>query len=467
MKILAISNFFPPNVIGGYEIGCRDILCGISRDADIHLVTSFSTFYSYDSDNKVGVTVCPILKTCSTYSIRPNSKINIFHHERAFSGYIPENVLALREKISKFKPDLIYLFNIVGIGPVGILEICVESNIPTVCHLMDEWDGFFTSKNRRIDLSSKWRSLKARVTGIACSEYTLKSNSKVGVFGESFILPSGVRFPMSLPLMRSEKSQNKFLYFGQLHPGKGVHKIIEAFNEALYLFPNSGATLTIIGRGEPEYIKKLHNMALSRSVLDLSIRFLPYMPKEELLNEVPNFDLTFCPLLSVEAFGYAPIESVAAGVPVVICHDMPLFSYVENDSLNSLIIKNQNDIEGMCQIMINSINQKINLGQLWQTQFNCYKAHFDEESVFLPKILKILSDVLMPRKIYEKNMDFVIANACTYEHLLSSRLSNEENHSTIDFTIPNSTGGRLVKIAKIIENRVWKIEEKLWNKLMK
>jgi hypothetical protein len=73
-------------------------------------------------NNNIGVTVCPILKPCSAYSIRPNSKTNIFHHERAFSGYIPENVLALRDKISKFKPDLIYLFNILGIGPVGILE---------------------------------------------------------------------------------------------------------------------------------------------------------------------------------------------------------------------------------------------------------------------------------------------------------------------------------------------------------
>lgn len=123
MKILAISNFFPPNVLGGYEIGCHDILCGISRDANIHLVTSFSTFYSHDSNNNIGVTVCPIFKPCSAYSIRPNSKTNIFHHERAFSGYILENVLALRDKISEFKPDLIYLFNILGIGPVGILEI--------------------------------------------------------------------------------------------------------------------------------------------------------------------------------------------------------------------------------------------------------------------------------------------------------------------------------------------------------
>ena len=465
VKILAISNFFPPNVLGGYEIGCHDILCGISGDADIHLVTSFSTFYSHDSNNNIGVTVCPIFKPCSAYSIRQNSKTNIFHHERAFSGYIPENVLALRDKISEFKPDLIYLFNILGIGPVGILEICVESGIPTVCHLMDEWDGFFTSKNRRIDLSSKWKALKAQVTVIACSDYTLKSNSKVGVFGKSFVLPSGVRFPMSLPLKQSVTSQNKFLYFGQLHPGKGIHRIIEAFHEALFLCPNSGATLTIIGRGEPEYMKKIHNMALSESHAASSIRFLPYMPKEKLMNEIPNFDLTFCPLLSVEAFGYAPVESAAAGVPVVICRDMPLFSYVENDSLSPLIIKNQDDVGGLRQIMLNSINQKINLDSLRQIQFHCFKAKFDEKSVFLPRILKILSDLSMPSASFEKHMDSVVANACIYEQLLSSRLSKEENHSGVKFSMSNSKGGRLVKLAKIIENRVWELEKKLFKNL--
>jgi len=65
----------------------------------------------------------------------------------------------------------------------------------------------------------------------------------------------------------------------------------------------------------------------------------------------------------------------------------------------------------------------------------------------------------MPSATFEKHMDSVVANACIYEQLLSSRLSNEENHSGVQFSMSNSNGGRLVKLAKIIENRVWKLKK--------
>src|SRR5512143_519638 len=42
MRILVISNFYPPHVIGGYEIGCRDIVEGLkSRGHAVSVLTSF------------------------------------------------------------------------------------------------------------------------------------------------------------------------------------------------------------------------------------------------------------------------------------------------------------------------------------------------------------------------------------------------------------------------------------------
>ena len=41
MRILVISNFYPPHIIGGYEIGCRDIVEALrSRGHEVSVLTS-------------------------------------------------------------------------------------------------------------------------------------------------------------------------------------------------------------------------------------------------------------------------------------------------------------------------------------------------------------------------------------------------------------------------------------------
>src|SRR5688500_11356128 len=41
MKILVVSNFYPPHYVGGYELGCRDVVDGLrARGHQVEVLTS-------------------------------------------------------------------------------------------------------------------------------------------------------------------------------------------------------------------------------------------------------------------------------------------------------------------------------------------------------------------------------------------------------------------------------------------
>lgn len=461
MKILSVSNFYPPDVVGGYEIGCRAILERLASRADVHVLTSFSAIHDHAAHGTLGITVEPVFEPCLYYSLNRGRGVQRFQLERAFAGYKTANVMALRSAIKRLRPDLIYLFNIMGLGPAGILEVSVESGVPTVCHLMDSWDSLFGAHSGTVNVTQRWVQSKARCAAIACSEFTLSSNSEIGEFGEATIIPGGVPFPKSLPPLRTDPLKRRFIYFGQLHRGKGVHKIIRAFQDALRESNRSGATLTIIGKGEPGYVAELHRLAASDPDGAEAIRFEPYMAKGRLVQELPAYDLAFCPLLPIEPFGYAAVESVACGLPVVISREMPLFSFVKSGQPEALTLRNANDVKGMSRIMAGVIHGKTDLAALRASQFACYAAAFDEARVVGERVYDFLSARAGSVAFEEEKMNEVLGRSAIYQRLLAARLAERVGTGVGQQT--SSPGGRLVRLARCLENRLWRVERKFWS----
>ncbi len=463
MKILAVSNFYPPDVVGGYEIGCRAILERIASRAEVHVLTSFSAIHDHTAHGAPGITVEPVFEPCLYYSLNRGQGVQRFQLERAFAGYKTANVMALRSAICRLQPDLIYLFNIMGLGPVGILELSVESGVPTVCHLMDSWDSLFSAHSGTVDVTLRWTQSKANSAAIACSEFTLASNSEVGEFGDAAIVPGGVPFPTTPPPLHTEPLKPRFVYFGQLHRGKGVHKIIRAFQDALRESGRTGATLTIIGKGEPGYVAELHRLAASDAASAGAIRFEAYMTKDRLLEELPNFDLSFCPLLPIEPFGYAAVESVACGVPVVISREMPLFSFVKTGQPEALTLRNANDVKGMSRIMAGVIRGKTDLASLRATQFACFASEFNEASVVGERLHSFLSARAKSVAPSDERMSEVVGRSAIYQRLLAARLAERVEVGMAPQTaLP---GGRLVRLARCVEDRLWRLEKQFWSRL--
>ncbi|GMK41137.1 hypothetical protein PCCS19_41930 [Paenibacillus sp. CCS19] len=108
------------------------------------------------------------------------------------------------------------------------------------------------------------------------------------------------------------------LYLGRLIPLKGVHHLIELMPRLLKKHPN--AVLAIVG--SPQYgstATSVYSRRLKRTAAKLggSVRFVPYVP----YNEVPDWllaaDVLAVPSVRREAFGLVNVEAMASGIPVV------------------------------------------------------------------------------------------------------------------------------------------------------
>ena len=97
-------------------------------------------------------------------------------------GIVTTNCLALEGVIRAEKPDLLWCFSPLGLGPVGIFEVAVMSGIPTVVQLEDSLDALLGASQNGFDLTGRWAEAQSCLAAISISEATLAGNSTIGEY---------------------------------------------------------------------------------------------------------------------------------------------------------------------------------------------------------------------------------------------------------------------------------------------
>ena len=101
----------------------------------------------------------------------------------------------------------------------------------------------------------------------------------------------------------------KLLYVGQLHPYKGVHRLLEAV--ALVKHP---VTLSVAGDGPEDY--KAHLLKLAEGI-DVKVTFRGRLPHSQLPALYREHDIFIFPSIWEEPFGLTHLEAMASGLPVI------------------------------------------------------------------------------------------------------------------------------------------------------
>jgi glycosyltransferase involved in cell wall biosynthesis len=324
MRVLVLTNMYPPHHYGGYELSCQDVVRRWrAAGDDVMVLTSTVQVADVRVPDEDGVRRELQLYWHEHVLERPRWRERL-RRERA-------NQAALASALADHRPDVVSVWAM-GAMSMSLLATLVASGRPLVYVVCDEWllygphvdpwmAAFGTRQGRAV------APLAARATGVPTQLPDLGSSGAF-CFVSEFIRShaertSRWRYPRStvtysgvelddLPVVDRENPEWswRLLHVGRLERRKGIAVAVRALAE----LPHQ-ATLDVVGRGDETVRGELEALAAELGVAD-RVRFSS-VEREELAGIYAAADAVVFPTLWDEPFGLVPLEAMACGTPVV------------------------------------------------------------------------------------------------------------------------------------------------------
>ena len=334
MRILFLSNFFPPARPGGYTQWCHEVSERLA-----------------DRGHKIGVLT-------SRYELEkaPASEQNIYrllHLEGDLAYYQPlhffirwkkqqrENLVFLDHTVNDFAPDLIFVWGMWALSKA--LPALAEQMLPgrVVYYLSDYWPSaldmhtaYWQSPAQRGPMQLPKRVLSkvamSMVSKESHPELKLENVICVSARVRDLLVEAGLPIQHAriihggtdIERFRGVRKREypaeglKLLYAGQLVRHKGVHTAIEAMARLVNKRRIDHISLTLVGSGHPDYEAFLRDL-VERERLQDFVTFYKPVSKEEMPAILQQFDVLVFPSIYEEPLARITQEAMASGLVVV------------------------------------------------------------------------------------------------------------------------------------------------------
>lgn len=335
MRILVISNLYPPHVIGGYELGCRDVVDALRRRGhDVRVLTSTYGLAAPEVEDHVHRELSLDWRWPRASVARRAQRT--VHREWS-------SLRAFRSLLREWAPEAIYVWNPTGI-PMGVVAAAEASGVPVHYLVSDRWladwsprqDTWFrlcsaasgsgsarlmqaacrsigallrlprrgdTIARRRVQFTSRFLAEQARALGHAADG--------------AEVIHWGVDTGRFSPPVTRTGLPIRLLYVGQVVPHKGVHTAVEAMRLLREAHGADGVTLDIVGGTTTgEYEQELRARA-EREALGGVVRFCGSVSRDALPAVYRAHDVLLFPSAWDEPFSITLLEGMASGLAVV------------------------------------------------------------------------------------------------------------------------------------------------------
>jgi glycosyltransferase involved in cell wall biosynthesis len=340
MKVLFVSNFYPPKTIGGYERLCHEVATAfVEAEHEVAVLTSTpdGSLRGYPGQ-RIHRTLQLLTDPVDIYA--PFSATS---EERA--AIDASNIVRLQRVLALERPDVVFVWNLYFLSP-SFLTALDQSGVAIAFMLTDNWmiatldAGFIAGFFRDHAFGDEpfpghatgWRRVFRKRSrpavrfnfqhkAIFGSDFMRRLYEAAGVsFGSSRVIHNGVRLarmPDGAFADRTtlrDPSEARLLCAGRLVDLKGVHTAIEALPGLRDEQPP--VRLTILGDAQDgAYKRRLDSLIDATGTAD-RIEFRSPVTESELFNLFQEHDIYLFPSL-YEPFSLTLIYALAAGIPTV------------------------------------------------------------------------------------------------------------------------------------------------------
>lgn len=320
MKILAISNLYPPTVLGGYELSAAQFVDELrSRGHDVHVLTSPAET-AVPSDRRVRRTLA--LKAYQVpWPEQPHAKA-IIDHEGSVSQR--DNTLQVIDAVAELDPQVVLLFNLIGLGAVAIVDALDELGTPWLWDLGDRVPNSVSEAvpDEILDVYGGRQAIFAHGRFSAVSHRLLDEvvGGGIDIVDRTVVIGRGVRdYAVARSRPYLDGGTAEFIGASSLSAFKGIPIIIEALR-LLRAGGVENCRVRYFGQGDAG---PFIGQAEEAGVADL-IEFPGFVEQEALLHIESGADAFLFPTWEREPGAAAPIEAAGSGcIPILTASSGP------------------------------------------------------------------------------------------------------------------------------------------------
>lgn len=318
MKILVISNLYPPAVLGGYELCCRQAAEGLtSRGHEVLVLTSaWKATFADDNPNIWRQFKFANCLTAPRDAYAPRDWQQLEAEAHFVSAH---NVGIMTSALARFRPDVVYLWNLIGLGGLGLLGCLKHLRVPWVWNLGDSVPRTLCSRDEQ-PVPEIVREFNRYVQGcyMPVSRRLVAEIEAAGVElrNEVLVTPNWVSgdMPPSRNLFYEPGQTLRIVHVGQRSP-KGTALLMVAAAR-LRARGVENFSIDLFGRlNHPMFATRVREIGLQNHVRihgEVEQRSLLALYAEH------RFDVFAFPTWPREPFGCAPLEAAAYGTVMAI-----------------------------------------------------------------------------------------------------------------------------------------------------
>ena len=424
-RIIVVSNFYPPNFVGGAEIIAHSQMKELSESKKARVVafsldiTGKRSSGSIHMEDYEGI---PVIRISMPGEIFDSDSVNFFNKQIN---------AAFLELCTLFRPDVIHCHNIIGMS-LGIIDIAKDLGIKTVVTLHDNWG--FCYKNTMLDNEDRLcdhflscdgckRALKRdgihipidvrksyfrRIfentdAYISPSRYLADTYLRAGFdFHKMHVIWNGIDADRFSDVKRVESEKIRISVIAHF----GKHKGIDTLIKAVGLLERKDIEISLVGSGEEE--AHYRDIATECGVLH-QLRFWGRVDNREIGNVFAETDIYCLPSRWPENQPVSITEAMACGIPVV-ASNLGGSRELVLDGKTGLLFEagNEKDLADKLRRLIDDAELRKTFGRAGRDLISQFSFHKQVSEV------NRLYDEIVPRKTASKKIIAVKGNVFPY-----------------------------------------------------
>ena len=359
MRVLVVTNFYPPHELGGQGRSCEQVVEGLRRRG--HQVVVLTSTHGANR---------PIEEDSLFRALHLEMDLTPWRHGLNFFTQRKKreraNLNYFRQLSSTFKPDVVFVWGMWNLP--RSLPAAIEAQFPgkVLYRFAEYWptlpsqhEHYWRAPGRKwfvrlpkkalgslalTLLAREQRQYPLRFEHAYCvSEATRDELVAAGVpVDHAHIIHTGLDVQAFAGVISAPRRPHKdgtrpyrLLYAGRIHPQKGLETVIEALAG---LAPDKRLPpihFDIAGSGSDDYVAQLHSL-IRRHALTPNISFLGQIPAAGMPALLQQAEMLVVPSLWTEPFARIVLEGMAAGAAVVAAASGGTSEIVE-DGKNGLL----------------------------------------------------------------------------------------------------------------------------------